>query len=293
MSVTKEISSTVGPKKRNKNKKSDVVTVRTLLNPHISSGLLLFQGIDKLPETHAFDKQLETAIKAFQLRVFLRDDGIVSPTGPTLVELNKKTDSPLSRIQLLANTRSVEDPPSTPHMDAIPEDLWHEGMLGLISHSFNSLIQKPEVVTLVDFRLPNTQRRMWTIDIERRIILVNTLVSHGRGSVEERKSKKVPTLFGNGRGSNKSSLGSYVALWSRRAKAGSKDKATRRIALVIEGLDSSNSAARGRGIIFHGAHYVTKKRAGMSLGCFATEQSVNDGLVPLLQHGSFIYAYGP
>ena len=65
---------------------------------------------------------------------------------------------------------------------------------------------------------------------------------------------------------------------------------------MIEGLDPTNDNARRRKIIFHGAWYISKSRirkgkVGRSHGCFATEQSVNDTLIPTISDGTFVYAY--
>ncbi len=274
------------------NKKNDVEIIQSLLNTHISNGKLAMQNIDLLKEDGSYGKNTKKAINAFQLRMFVRPDGIISPTGPTLVELNKTPSFPdFGAVQAITLLGLHKGPPKTSGMDSIPSDLWNTALTKLTSQSNNSLIDKPEIATLIDFRLPKTKRRMWIVDLKRHVIEFNVVVSHGSGSRLKKTRRKDDPRFGNKKGSNKSSLGCYATFYTRNAKAGSKNKSKSRIALVVEGLEETNKAARRRGILFHGAHYVSATRAGNSQGCFATEQSVNDKLVPFIKAGSFVYAY--
>ncbi len=51
----------------------------------------------------------------------------------------------------------------------------------------------------------------------------------------------------------------------------------------LDGLDKTNSNARGRAIVLHEADYVTKKRAGYSQGCIVVYRGFVKGtLVPLI-----------
>jgi len=266
--------------KKQNNEKNDVEIIQSLLNTHISHGKLAMQNIDALTEDGRYGNNTNKAINAFQLRIFVRPDGIISPTGPTLVELNKAPTFPdFGAVHAITLLGLHKGPPKTSGMNSIPSDLWSTALTKLASQSNNSLIDKPEIVTLIDFRLPKTKRRLWVVDLKRNVIEFNVVVSHGSGSRLKKTRRKDDPRFGNKKGSNKSSLGCYATLYTRKAKAGSKNKSRSRIALVVEGLEETNSAARRRGILFHGAHYVSSTRAGNSQGCFATEQTVNDKLV--------------
>jgi hypothetical protein len=98
---------------------------------------------------------------------------------------------------------------------------------------------------------------------------------------------------GNEEHSELSSVGGFVTnSGTYETAAGSpRDHRVRRTGLRVDGLDTTNNHARDRGIVFHGAHYVTRNHAGRSNGCFATEQSVNDRLVVLIAGGSFVYSH--
>jgi hypothetical protein len=284
--MSKKITKSVG--KKQANRPNDVKTIQQLLGQHISHGTLALQNVDAPSKRGVLDKRTKRAIDAFQLRMFIRPDGVITPKGATLAALNKSPVLPnFGAVASIAMSGITSGPPSTRGMASIPSNLWTFALQKLLSQMNNSLIAKPEIVTLVDFRLAKTKRRMWVVDLGTRTILFNSVVSHGKGS----GSGLIPTSFGNLKGSNKSSIGCYAALYTRLAKAGSKGKNKTRIALVIEGLEKSNNAARARGIIFHGAHYVSSTRAGNSHGCFATEQAVNDRVIDVIKSGSFVYAH--
>jgi hypothetical protein len=61
-------------------------------------------------------------------------------------------------------------------------------------------------LTIIDYSLPSTQKRLWVIDLERRRMLFNELVAHGRESGEN-----TAVSFSNSLGSHKSSLGLFRA----------------------------------------------------------------------------------
>jgi len=61
--------------------------------------------------------------------------------------------------------------------------------------------------------------------------------------------------------------------------------------LRIEGLSRTNNAARRRGIVFHGATYISRGRVGRSHGCFATDPAVNAKIIRKIKNGTFVYAY--
>ena len=64
----------------------------------------------------------------------------------------------------------------------------------------------------------------------------------------------------------------------------------------LEGLDASNSNARSRGIVIHGAAYVSEQmirdygKLGRSEGCFAVAESSLLDVMTQLAPGRLIYA---
>jgi hypothetical protein len=54
-----------------------------------------------------------------------------------------------------------------------------------------------------------------------------------------------------------------------------------------------NSRARERGVVIHGAPYVTAEKAGRSEGCPAMEPDRAERLLPLLGGGSLVFLFSP
>lgn len=137
------------------------------------------------------------------------------------------------------------------------------------------LADDKQVLTVIDFDLPSTQKRLWVLDLARHQILFHTLVAHGHNSGENEA-----TTFSNTNQSNMSSLGFYATGREYEGKHGHS--------LRLEGLDEGfNTNAAARSVVMHGAEYVSEAfiarhgRLGRSLGCPA---------LPLDQHSQIIEA---
>lgn len=67
--------------------------------------------------------------------------------------------------------------------------------------------------------------------------------------------------------------------------------------MYLDGIDRSNSNARQRSIVLHGASYVSEDfiskngRLGWSEGCFAVGLPYVKNLVKLLANGSILFSY--
>lgn len=144
---------------------------------------------------------------------------------------------------------------------------------------------KKDIVCLVDFSLPSYEKRLWIVEISTKDILLNTWVSHGRGSGKT----AMATTFSNKNKSHCSSLGTYV---TAEPFEGIHGKSLRLI-----GLDKEvNDNAEARGIIFHAAPYMSQynalvlKRQGVSWGCFVVRPEELKEVIALLKNGAMIYA---
>lgn len=268
-----------------KNRPEDVKIVETLLNRFIEAGQL--SGVPMLNADGTCDSATVSAITKFQKDVlnFSNPDGRVDPGGKTFGKLLEGPPDPLARLKTIAlATWNVAAGP----VGGVPLDLWNKTLQSLIKHSGHPKLVKPHLITMVDFRKPNTGKRLWTINLNTRNVLFHALVSHGSGSGRT----AVPTKFSNTTGSNMSSVGPYITLHSYASHIGKKEKTgPKGLAMRVEGLTKTNNRARYRGILFHQGWYVTKNRAGTSLGCFATHKDVNPALIGKIQDGSFVYAY--
>lgn len=148
-------------------------------------------------------------------------------------------------------------------------------------------IRKDNILSILDFSLPSGQKRMFVIDLELGRLLFNTYVSHGRNSGNE-----LPTKFSNRINSNQSSLGFFITGDTYRGKHGTS--------LRLQGEESGiNDNALNRGIVVHGADYVSEQVAarqgfvGRSQGCPAIPPQLTRPIIDHIKEGSCLFIYSP
>ncbi|HEU0298258.1 MAG TPA: murein L,D-transpeptidase catalytic domain family protein [Longimicrobium sp.] len=153
-------------------------------------------------------------------------------------------------------------------------------------------VRKPYLY-FVDYGLSNTTPRGYVFDMEQlKVVDGPFTVAHGRGSASPSESR--PTRFSNRQGSNATSLGLYLAqeTYGFSGKTGGRRYTS--VGLRLQGLSGRyNSAARSRGVVAHGAPYVTASRAGRSEGCPAIEQSRARTLLPKISRGGLVFLFSP
>lgn len=142
-------------------------------------------------------------------------------------------------------------------------------------------------LTVIDFSVPSTERRMFVYDLRSRALLFSEHVSHGRNS-----GANVPTMFSNEPESFKSSIGLYRTGEGYFGKHG--------YSLRLDGLEKGfNDRARERAIVIHGADYVNaaaaklQGRLGRSLGCPALRPEIAAKVIDTVKGGGLIFAYYP
>ena len=117
-------------------------------------------------------------------------------------------------------------------------------------------------------------------------------VAHGRGSATSQYG--VPTRFSNESGSNATSLGLYIArsVYDFHGKTGGQRYNS--VGLRLMGVSSGfNDKAFARGVVAHGAPYVTTSKAGRSEGCPAIEPARAERLLPKLANGGMVFLFAP
>ena len=141
------------------------------------------------------------------------------------------------------------------------------------------------ILTIIDFSLPSTDKRLWIIDLETKKILLHSVVAHGRNSGE-----LIPNKFSNRPESYQSSLGFYKTAETYHGKHG--------YSLRLDGLERGiNDQARNRAIVIHGADYATESfaktngRLGRSLGCPALPAELSTKAIDLIKAGSLLFGY--
>lgn len=142
-------------------------------------------------------------------------------------------------------------------------------------------------LTIIDYSLPSTQKRLWVIDLDRRRLLFNELVAHGRESGEN-----TAISFSNSLGSHKSSLGLFRADETYMGRHG--------YSLNLAGLEPGiNDRALERRVVVHGADYVAPEfvarhgRLGRSYGCPALDRRVSRRVIDEIKDGGAVFAFYP
>jgi hypothetical protein len=155
-----------------------------------------------------------------------------------------------------------------------------------------NVVRKPYLY-FVDYGLPSTSPRGWVLDMDARKIVEGPFaVAHGRGSSQTRYG--VPRRFSNAVGSAASSLGLFVAQETYAFRGNSGGNSYRSLGLRLSGVSGRyNDNARTRGVVAHGAPYVTATKAGRSEGWPAMEQSRARRLLPKLANGGLVFLFAP
>lgn len=151
-------------------------------------------------------------------------------------------------------------------------------------------VRKPYLY-FVDLGLDNRTPRGWVFDMDALEVVEGPFtVAHGSGSSRTRDG--VPTTFSNRPGSNASSLGLYLAQETYAFRGKVAGRAYTSVGLRMAGESGRfNDTARARGIVAHGAPYVTAGSAGRSQGCPAMEMARADRLLPLIADGGVVFLF--
>ncbi|PUZ30148.1 L,D-transpeptidase catalytic domain [Chitinophaga costaii] len=159
-----------------------------------------------------------------------------------------------------------------------------EGLRQLIAEG---KLHNDSIISIVDFSLPSTEKRLFVIDLDHKRLLFNTLVSHGKNS-----GVNNATSFSNKPNSFKSSLGFYITGDTYPGKHGLSMR------LVGEEHGINDNALR-RGIVMHSADYVNDDmarnsgRIGRSEGCPAIPAEVSNDIINTISNGSCLFMYSP
>jgi len=153
-------------------------------------------------------------------------------------------------------------------------------------------VRKPYLY-YVDYGLDSRTPRGYVFDMVALAVVEGPFtVAHGRGSAPG--AEAVPTRFSNVVNSAASSLGLFVAQETYAFSGRFSGRRYQSIGLRLQGVSGSfNSAARARGIVAHGAPYVTPNGAGRSEGCPALEESRAQRLLPRISNGGMVFLFSP
>jgi L,D-transpeptidase catalytic domain len=143
------------------------------------------------------------------------------------------------------------------------------------------------LLTVIDYSLPSSAKRLWVLDLDRKRVLFHELVAHGENSGDN-----YAVDFSNQPGSLKSSIGVFRTEDVYRGGNG--------YSLRLAGLEPGvNDLAMERRIVMHGAAYVSPRsvsmlgRLGRSWGCPALPTGVHRRVIDSIKGGTAVFAYYP
>lgn len=178
-------------------------------------------------------------------------------------------------------------------------DSLHLNLLGLSKQAFNAAIKgysylvdagkiaNSKIISIIDFSLPSSKKRLFILDVKNYKVIFNTYVAHGLNS-----GKEYANNFSNIPETNKSSLGFYVTTDTYLGKNG--------YSLHLRGLESGiNDNAVKRDIVMHGAEYVSENYIrnqgyiGRSWGCPAVPYALHKPIIDKIKNGTCLFIFSP
>lgn len=173
------------------------------------------------------------------------------------------------------------------------------GKLGLSKAAFDNAMKgynhflsagklnNEDILSIVDFSLPSSKKRLFILDVRKQKLLFHTYVSHGRNS-----GRESATQFSNEPESFKSSLGFFITKDTYIGKHG--------FSLRLQGEEKGfNDNAMSRAIVMHNASYVDESLVrsqgyiGRSLGCPAVPEKLHKPIIEKIKNGSCLFLFSP
>lgn len=181
------------------------------------------------------------------------------------------------------NSRFLYDQIGNKSMSFEAFDLAYKGWVTLK----DSLHLKDNVITVVDFSQPSTEKRFYLIDMDSREVIYQNYVAHGKNT-----GALVAKHFSNTPNSYQSSLGFFKTAETYHGKHG--------LSLKLDGLEKGiNHKARERAIVIHAARYAEESfikkygRLGRSFGCPALPSEKYNEVIELIKEGTLLFIYFP
>jgi hypothetical protein len=210
--------------------------------------------------------------------------------------LKAVTNLSLSRLHVLSSLNVLSLGDSAARLDLLYDNLglgnlelsrkaFQSAVWGFLTLQLNGQVHNPDVLSIVDFSLPSTKKRLFVIDMLNGRLLFNTLVAHGRNS-----GQLMATRFSNRDNSLMSSLGFYLT--------GDPFIGQHGYSLRLQGAEKGwNDHAWQRAIVLHSADYVSEEHIrewgtlGRSEGCPAVPEEMNGAIIDEIKGGSCLFVY--
>ena len=165
-------------------------------------------------------------------------------------------------------------------------EVFHKGMVGFYLLRQEGKLNDKNLVSIIDFSKPSTQKRFYTIDLNNPSLKYHTYVAHGRNTGEN-----TAKAFSNKAHSNQSSLGFSV---TGETYVGSKG-----YSMKLDGKEAFNNNMRNRAVVMHEADYVSEKwikqygRLGRSQGCPALPKEISKQVIDTIKDRTLLFTYFP
>lgn len=206
-----------------------------------------------------------------------------------LVSCEQKSDASVSsaNAETIAETPALTTTPLPPtnqnysYLD--PDGIVPSALLAKTLDYFDknkARISNQNYIVVIDFKQHNSKERFYVIDMQSGQV-EKYLTAHGKNSDPDYDG--YATTFSNTPGSEMSSQGFYLTAETYEGSNG--------LSLVLDGLSSTNSNARSRAVVIHGAEYVTPgSLIGRSWGCPALDMRYYIEVINQIKSGVLIYA---
>lgn len=182
---------------------------------------------------------------------------------------------------LISSTVQAVLPEEYSHLDPdkiVSAKLLEEAVIYYEAHL--SSIKNKNVIGVIDYKKHNSKERFYIVDMESGHVK-SYLAAHGKNSDPDWDG--LATKFSNTIDSRMTSLGFFL---TAETYIGKNDYSLR-----LDGLSSTNSHARERAIVIHGASYVTPgPLIGRSDGCPALDRRYAKEVIDEIKGGALLYA---
>jgi hypothetical protein len=213
------------------------------------------------------------------------------------LQKNKNKDNHFIDIPSIVNTKITYLPDSREPQIKIEEVLsaqaptLNKAVINKVATTFKCAneynVEHNNILTVIDYSLPSSEKRLWVFDLKEQKLLFNTYVSHGINS-----GGLLTQYFSNKNNSKASSMGVYRTEKSYHGRHG--------LSLQLQGLDQGfNDNASSRAVVMHGGWYVDERfikkygRAGRSWGCPAVPDDLSQPIIDTIKDASLFVVYYP
>lgn len=165
----------------------------------------------------------------------------------------------------------------------LPFSVFEKALTGFYNLKSAGKLSPNSILSIADFDQASSKKRLYIIDVNKKKIILNTWVAHGKNSGDNDAN-----FFSNVNSSNASSIGFYVTGEEYSGKHGRS--------LKLDGMDVGfNDHARDRAIVVHGADYVNAGiirsigRLGRSQGCPAVAPELANQVIDVIENKTVFF----